>query len=165
MLWSRRHLLWAGGAASLAACGYAPVYGPGGTGGILDGAVRLTTPKTVEGFTLRQQLEDRFGPPSTPRFELVVGLRTSEERAGVTTDQSTTRYNVLGTANFTLKSLDGGAVLAADAVRSFTSYSATGTPLATRAAQKDAYARLMVILADGIVSRLLLTRPGSEGGA
>ena len=39
-------------------------------------------------------------------------------------------------------------------VQSFTSYSATGSTIATLAAQRDARARLMQILADQIAQRL-----------
>ena len=45
-------------------------------------------------------------------------------------------------------------VLLSGNVDSFTGYSATGTTVATRAAERDAYERLMTILADQIVTRL-----------
>ena len=39
---------------------------------------------------------------------------------------------------------------------SFTSYSATGSTAATQAAERDARRRLMVILADRVIDRLLI---------
>ena len=46
------------------------------------------------------------------------------------------------------------AVLATGQVDNFTSYSASGTTVATLAAQRDAEARLMVILADQVINKL-----------
>ncbi|HCQ58330.1 MAG TPA: hypothetical protein DIU10_10575, partial [Sulfitobacter sp.] len=48
----------------------------------------------------------------------------------------------------------GGQIVTSGKVESFTGYSATGTTVATRAAELDAQERLMVILADLVVSRL-----------
>ena len=46
-------------------------------------------------------------------------------------------------------------------VTAFTGYSATGSTVATAAAQRDAEARLAVILADMIVAQVLM-RAGAE---
>ncbi|MBL3565900.1 hypothetical protein JMM59_12930, partial [Rhodovulum sulfidophilum] len=50
---------------------------------------------------------------------------------------------------------DSGSVVQSGEVDSFTAYSATGSTVATRTAERDAYRRLMVILADEMVTRLL----------
>ena len=50
-----------------------------------------------------------------------------------------------------------GTRVAGGTVDSFTSYSATGSTVAGLAAEEDAYLRLMRLLADQIVSRLLAT--------
>ena len=44
-------------------------------------------------------------------------------------------------------------------VSTFTAYSTTGSPVATAAARRDAEDRLMVALADQLVSRLLAGAP------
>lgn len=162
MSWSDRRtaLLGIFGAvAVLAGCGFTPVYAPGGTGDALDHAVRLVTPETDDGFTLRQQLQERFGAPITPRYALTVTISTSESRVAVTREQDTNRYNVLGNAVYELVSTTDGRPVAQGSVNNFTSYAATGTTVATLAAERDAYDRLMVILADAIVDRLYLTLP------
>ena len=66
----------------------------------------------------------------------------------------TTRYNLLGRVEYALRDLQTGAVVLTGQADSFTSYSASGTTVATQAAQRDAEARLMVILADQILNRL-----------
>ena len=50
-----------------------------------------------------------------------------------------------------------GAQLGSGVVNSFTGYSATASTVVTLAAQRDAEERLMVILADQVVARLLST--------
>jgi LPS-assembly lipoprotein len=57
-----------------------------------------------------------------------------------------------------LKDSATGSVLRSDTVDSFVSYSATGTTVATLAAQRDAQTRLMTILADLIVQQLQMSR-------
>ena len=50
---------------------------------------------------------------------------------------------------------EGGQKVGAGKVQSFTSYATTGTTVATMTAETDAYKRLMVILADQVVTRLM----------
>ncbi len=159
-----RRALLAGAAAGLAACGFSPVYGPGGSGSALDRAVLLDTPATSNGFALRQQLQDRLGPPDRPAYRLTVTVRTSSKRIAVTRNQDTKRYNLIGTATYLLATLDGTEI-ASGSYDSFNSYSATGTTVATQAAERDAYRRLMIILADGILDRLYLSVPGNTGAS
>ncbi len=48
-------------AGALGACGFTPVYGPGGTGEGLRGAITIAAPDDREGFELVKQLENRLG--------------------------------------------------------------------------------------------------------
>lgn len=159
-MWSsNRRTALLGLAAVLAGCGFTPAYGPRSTGGRLIGAVELATPETDNGYTLRQRLQDHIGPLDEVRYTLAVKLAASEDQVAVTTQGSTRRYNVIGTAIYTLTDRVTGTVEAEGKVSSFTSYAATGTTAATLAAERDAYRRLMVILADEIMDRLLLASP------
>ncbi len=64
---SRRAALAGLAALPAAACGFAPVYGPGGRGRALDNAVEIEPPPNDAGaFDLAQQLQDRLGPPLSP---------------------------------------------------------------------------------------------------
>ena len=111
------------------------------------------------GFAMGQALQNRFGPPTDPYFRLSYTLSTRSERVAITTAQSTNRYNLIGRSNYQLVVLATGDVVTSGTVDGFSSYSATGSSVATRAASRDAYERLSVILSDKIVARLQAT-PG-----
>ncbi len=72
----------------------------------------------------------------------------------VAADNSTTRYNVIGTLSYELKDGPSGIVLNNGKVDSFTSYSATGSTVTTQAARRDARERLVNILTDLVIVRL-----------
>ena len=151
MWWSRRSILL--GLLALAGCGFTPVYAPGSTASTLRDRVQITAPETVEGYAMLQGLRDRLGNAATPAYALTVMLDITEVAAATTTAGSTTRYTLPGTASYMLSNL-AGFTLAQGTVDSFTSYSATGTTVATRSAQADARERLAQLLADQIVTRL-----------
>ena len=144
---------------ALSACGFAPVYGPGGTGAALFGRVSVEAPATEAGYTLRRRLIERLGTAQAPEWHLSVDLDISSAAGAVTTEQVTTRYNLPGAARYTLTERAGGRIVAQGSVQSFTSYSATGTAVATFAAEADARDRLAVILADQILTRLATVAP------
>lgn len=153
---TRRTLLLTATAA-LAACGFTPVYGPQGTAEGLRGTIEVDPPSDPAGFALVRQLERRLGLPASPAYALSADIFVIEQELGITSDQEITRYNVLGRARFALRDTATGTIATSGEVDSFSSYSATGTPFATQTAQRDAEDRLMVILADQIVARLLAT--------
>jgi len=139
---------------ALGGCGFTPIYGSGGTASALQGAITYQTPSTVAGFRLRSRFEDRLGAPNFPRFTLAVTLDIDIDSVALSEEGDITRFTLPGTANYALRDQSGTAV-AQGTVNSFTSYSATGTTVATQAAAEDAEARLAVILADLIITRLL----------
>ena len=138
----------------LAACGFQPVYGPGGTGTALQNAVQVDAPNDAYSYTLVREIETRLGRAASPRYALALTVDTSEEGLAIDSEDNTRRYNLLGTTAYALRDLDSGQIVTSGKVESFTGYSATGTTVATRAAELDAQERLMVILADLVVSRL-----------
>lgn len=146
------------GLLTLASCGFAPAYGPGGPGGRLRGRVAVEAPDTPDGFRLRARLEDRLGPAGAAAAVLGVEPLVEVLEAGITPDGAITRYNLEGRAAWRLTT-PAGAVLAEGEATGFTGYSATGTTVATRSAAEDARERLVVLLADEIVARLLLLPP------
>lgn len=157
-MWSsdRRRFLALAGAASLAACGFTPVYGPGGGGARLTGQVRPAAPDSPEDYLLVREIETRLGRAGEGA-PLALDYTTSvvEERMAVTSSNVTTRYNVIGSVAYQLRDARSGVTLHEGRVRNFTSYSATGSTVATQAARRDARERLMVILADLLTTRLL----------
>ena len=158
MSWSRRGVLLA--ALALAACGFAPVYGPGGTGTRLQDKVRTADPRTPDDFAFAGRIAERLGPDGT-RYELDWRLRIAVVPQAITPDEITTRYSPNGTASYVLTEIASGRTVARGQVSSFTSYSTTGTTIATLAAEQDAHKRLARLLADQVVTRLLALDPAT----
>ena len=152
---SRRFLLLV--PLALAACGLAPVYGPGGSAEGLQNSIRVADPTDKLGFDLVERLEEQLGRPTAARFELTYTIETEPVGVGVTSDGAITRYNLVGSITYTLTNRVTGASLTEGRVDSFTSYSATGSTVAGLEAEDDARTRLMRLLADQIVARLLAT--------
>ncbi len=140
---------------ALAACGFTPVYAPGGSGARLRGQVVVQEPSTQAGYLLVRQLETQLGRSgSAPRYALDLGLDTQASGLAINAAGDTTRFNLTGRAEYALRDTADGSILTSGTVENFTAYSATGTPVATLAAERDAVERLMVILGDQITARL-----------
>ncbi|WP_431298103.1 LPS assembly lipoprotein LptE [Tabrizicola sp. BL-A-41-H6] len=150
---SRRSLILA--PLVLAACGFTPAYGPGAAATKLVETVRVADPYDKNSFDLVERLEERLGRPESHLYDLAYTIRTDVFGVGVTTDNEITRYNLKGVIDFTLTEKATGARLTGGQVQSFTAYSATGSTVAGLAAEEDAALRLMRILADQIVTRLI----------
>lgn len=161
-LYSRRYMLTAFGA--LAGCGFTPIYGPSGIGSSLKGTIQIDAPSNKDGFDFVRQLELRLGIPTQPRYALSYTLRVKREGVGVTPAQEIIRFNLVGRASFVLQTSDGKTLIR-DNVQNFTSYSvdpvntsisppSTNSTISTLAARQDARSRLMIILANQIVTRL-----------
>ena len=163
MSWSRRGILTGGlaGALVLAACGFSPVYGPGGTGGKLFGQIRAADPSTPDEYTFAGRIAERLGPDQAARFALAYKLRIAVVPQAITPDEITTRYALNGSADFVLTEAASGKVVTRGQVSSFTSYSTTGTTIATMAAEQDAHERLARMLADQVVTRLMAVDPAA----
>lgn len=165
MWWSDRRRFLAGlaAAAALPGCGFRPALAPGTAAAELAGAVGLDPPEGRDGYAMMARLEARLGRARAPRYHLATRIAVRRTGLAITQDEETTRYNLIGTARYTLTETATGAIAAQGSVRNFTAYSARGTTLATTSAERDARARLMVILADMIVTRLMLDigRPGA----
>ena len=142
---------------ALAACGFTPVYGPGGTGTALQGKVLVDAPDDRDGYLLVRRLEERLGRAAQPEYRLSYTLGTAQQGQAVTATGDITRYAIIANAQYTLRRADDDAIVASGRVRSFTGYSATGSTVETLAAERDARERLMVILADQITARLFAT--------
>lgn len=142
------------GILAVAACGLTPVYGPGGTGQRIFGKVRPRDPRTFEDFAFNRKLADRLGPDTDAPYSLDYQMSVGVVPQAITPDQVTTRYSLNGTADFALRDSQG-KVLTQGRVSSFTSYSTTGTTIATLTSEGDARRRLAEMLADQVVTRLL----------
>lgn len=140
---------------ALAGCGFTPVYGPNGVGEHWQNAIVVDAPQSVIGYRMNERLAEVFGPATAAQYNLSVAPQSEPVSATITEDGDSTRYNLTGNAAWTLTSLSGEQV-ATGLEQTFTSYSATGSTVATQAAESDAEARLGVALADLVVQRLIL---------
>ncbi len=140
---------------ALAACGFAPAFGPGGPAEGLAGTIRVADPTDKNGFDLVERLEERLGRPQADRYDLTYTIRTEAVGIGITPDNAITRYNLTGSIDWTLTDRTSGARVTGGTVANFTSWSATGSTVAGLAAEEDAALRLMRLLADQIVTRII----------
>ena len=141
------------GLLAVAGCGLTPVYGPNGAGQRLFGKVRPRDPETYQDFAFNRRLSERLGGEGTD-YDLDYRITVGVVPQAITTDEVTNRYSLNGTADFALTDR-AGRVLAQGRVSNFTSYSTTGTTIATLSAEGGARSRLAEMLADQVVTRLL----------
>lgn len=159
---------------ALAACGFTPVYGPGGTGTALRGKILIDAPDNQDSYYLVENLEERLGRAAVPEYNLSFTVATSEQGQAITAEGDITRYSIVGTVDYTLRRAADDAIMASGRVNNFAGYSATGlavpvddkdrgkgslnaSTVQTLAAERDARERLMVMLADQIATRVLAT--------
>ena len=156
MWWSDRRTFLTAAAAALGGCGFAPVYAPQGAGGRLQNQIDLGDPDGEEEYLFARRFEERLGRGSGGAYRLDLTIDTSRDSLGTTSAGSTTRYRLDGTAAYTLRDAATDKTLLEGSSVAFTGYSATGSTVATLAAERDARERLMVILADQVIDEILL---------
>lgn len=153
---SRRAALVA--VVGLAGCGFAPAFAPGESAADWQNAIVIEAPDTVLGFRTGARLRDTFGTPISPSFKMTVSPRTAPVPATITEDGDITRLNLTGIAEWQVADQQTGVVLYEGLAQTFTSYSATGSTVATQAAESDALDRLAIALADLVTQQLLTAR-------
>ena len=144
LLSNRRGFLLA--AFALAGCGFVPVHGSNSKSQVFRNSVLVQAPKNRVEFELVRNLEVLLGPVTAKRYDLSYALTVDEQVIVVSAAQQIDRFSLVGKLNFSLMDNDGEVILSKTA-KSFTGYSATGTTVATERSKRDAYDRLMVILA------------------
>jgi LPS-assembly lipoprotein len=150
----KRRFLLALPLLALSACGFQPVYGPGGSGTALRNSVQVEATDNIFSYTLVREIETRLGRPVAPSYGLALTVVARQEGLGIDAANNTTRYNLIGVADFALRNLGSGQIETSGTVENFTGYSATESTVATLAAERDAQKRMMTMLADQIVTRL-----------
>ena len=156
LLYNRRRFGVVLAAAALAGCGFTPVYGPDGTGAALLGQLSLDPPQDRNDYLLQRRIEERLGQATAGAWRLSTQIKTDDIGLGFTKDGDITRYNINGTTDYILRRTSSSEIFRQGKIQHFTSYSATGTTVATLAAKRDAEVRLMTILADQIIDQLLI---------
>lgn len=169
MLYTRRSFgLIIGMFCVLAGCGYTPAYGPSGPAAQLQIQVAMDAPSNRNEFDLVGQLELRLGHAETPVYQLSYKIDTTSAGVGLTPEQEIIRVNIFGKVRYTLTNIATDQVMTTGSTDTFTGYSvgavdvlatptSTNATISTLAAERDANSRLMVALADQIVTRLIAT--------
>ncbi len=139
--------------ASLAACNFTPVYGPGGSGDVIRNQIHVADPETRLEFEVLSRLEDRIGTGST--FTLDYVIQTGQRDLAIDESETIERINVTGSLAYTVRAGATGEVVDQGEVQTFTAYATTESPVATASARRDAENRLAVALADQLVTRLI----------
>lgn len=142
---------------ALAACGFSPTLAPGTAAAGLMGKIRAADPTDKAGYDFVAALEARLGRPASPLYDLAYTITTKAIGVGITPEGTIQRYHLTGSVDWTLTRRSDGQRATGGRAESFTAYSATGSTVATLAAQSDAEVRLMTILADQIALRLQAT--------
>lgn len=150
----RRSFLGLMATLPLGACGFTPVYAPGGAGGALNDTIIADAPKTRLDYEFVKQVETRLGRSTAARWALGYTITTDQIAVGVSPENAITRYNVTGRLSYSLRPIGGNTPVLTGVVDNLTSYSTTSSTVAARSARRDAEDRLMVILADQMVTRL-----------
>jgi LPS-assembly lipoprotein len=151
---SKRHLMMMTCAVALMGCGFTPVYAPDGAASDLEGQIAFADPSSRDEQLLVRHLEQRLGYTTAARYRLSYDLTVDQRRIAVTETNTTARFNLIGEVRYRVTDANSETVLISGSATQFTGFSATGTTVATRAANEDARARLMVILGDQIVAQL-----------
>ncbi|MBY6202962.1 hypothetical protein KUV65_16440 [Maritalea mobilis] len=151
----RRSFLALLGALPLAACGFTPVYAPGGPGLEIRDRLALAEPDTRLDFELVSRLEDRLGRTGSAPYRLSYAIETSRSNLAISDADEINRVNIYGTVSYTVTEVATGIQVQTGEVSTFTAYATSASPVSTSAAERDAEDRLMVALADQIVARLI----------
>jgi LPS-assembly lipoprotein len=158
-MWLSKRLALLICAAALGGCGFAPAYGPSGAASKLQSQITVDAPSDRDQQLLVQELENRLGRTASGQYQLSYDLTYDQERMAVSADNTTTRFNIVGQAEYTLRKSYSQQVLTKGQVSGFTGYSTTSSTVATLASEQDARERLAVMLADRIVTRLIAASP------
>lgn len=140
---------------ALAGCGFQPVMTDEVSASM--GEIAVEEISGLMGFEMQRALEERLGATRSPAYRLEVMPEIDSEGLAITQDNETTRYNLTGSARFTLTPAGAAQPSLDETVQAFTAFSAIAAPYATRVAERDANARLARALADQIVNRLAIT--------
>ena len=117
--------------------------------------IDLKEPKTSNEFRLNRYLVSRVGEAANAEFLLKYKLFTETKRTALSFDGKAYRIRIHGEVKFSLIHNDKNTILVSASVKDSLSYSDAILAVTDQASERDAYARLMVLLGDKIVDELL----------
>ena len=117
--------------------------------------IDLKEPKTINEFHLNRYLVSRVGGAEDAEFFLKYELFTKTKRTALSFDGKAYRIRIHGEVIFSLIHSSKNVVLVSSSVKDSLGYSDAILAVTDQASERDAYARLMVLLGDKIVDELL----------
>lgn len=140
----------------LAGCGFSPALVHDGATADMLRRITVDTPDSRNDYLYLSRLEERIGRNPAGDLTLGYALDFSRRAQGILSDQTTSRFMITGVATYALRDSATGRVVTSGKVSAFAGFSATGSTVATVAAETDAFERLTTQLADLTVTRLMV---------
>jgi len=145
-MWWVRTALLAVFAASLAGCGFEPLYGERARAfDPMLASIYVESIPERDGQLLAISLRDSFNPHRQPvetKYRLRVALIASRREVAIRQDATASRLQLETTASWTLLPVGGGGPISGSA-RAITSFDITDNEYANLVAEKDGRARLI----------------------
>jgi LPS-assembly lipoprotein len=147
--------------AALAGCGFRPLYGDHSVGNTATdlSQVRVVPIADRTGQMLYNRLRDRLNPhgkPTEPLYTLEIKVVERSEDLLLEPNETASRTDLMLTANFKLRKIDGGATVLTGSSRSSISYDIQTSQYATIVSEQDVRQRATKQLSDDISTRLAL---------
>jgi LPS-assembly lipoprotein len=111
--------------------------------------------KTSNEFRLNRYLASRLGKSDDAELLLKYELFTETKRSALSFDGKAFRIRIHGEVKFSLIQNGKNTILLTSSVRDSAAYSDAILAVTDEASERDAYTRLMVLLGDRIVDKLL----------
>lgn len=156
----RTGLLALGLGLAITACGFEPVYAPGG--GSLASSLRSVSvdqPQGRIGQAMRLAILDGIGDRQNgiqPRYRLRSQMTTDTERVAIQADESAARVNVIVDVAWQLQDAAGLTTYASGQVRRTVAYNVVADTFATLVGERDAQLLAGKQVGEAIRTRLLL---------
>jgi LPS-assembly lipoprotein len=142
----------------LPGCGYQPLYGANTPAAQQLPVVQINNIPDRLGQQLRNRLIDRFyqdGRPASPEYTLDISLVPNVYKLGIALDDSATRAELSLVANYTLRNMQGAAVLSGT-TNAVTNFNILRSQYATLIGEQDAYDRSVTQVSEDITRRISL---------
>tara|TARA_B100001996_G_C18429050_1_gene503790 strand:+ start:197 stop:700 length:504 start_codon:yes stop_codon:yes gene_type:complete len=140
----------------IASCSFEPAWIAGDNKAkILWQKVDLKEPKTSNEFRLNRYLVSRIGDAEDAEFFLKYELFTETKRTALSFDGKAYRIRIHGEVKFSLIQNGENTILVSSSVKDSLGYSDAILAVTDQASERDAYARLMILLGDRIIDELL----------
>jgi len=137
-------------------CSFEPAWVAGDNKAkILWQKVDLKEPKTSNEFRLNRYLISRIGDAEDAEFFLKYELFTETKRTALSFDGKAYRIRIHGEVKFSLIQNGENTILVSSSVKDSLGYSDAILAVTDQASERDAYARLMILLGDRIIDELL----------